>query len=83
MNYVNNGDFTINRGRAKISVIKIFAHGLPSILDFGLDGDNEESPTLAQASLLCQNIQEDTSKMLAPSWGIVQDKVIHNLNLYL
>jgi len=41
--YINDGDGTVSRGKAKVSTIKIFAHGLPSILDFGLDGDNEES----------------------------------------
>lgn len=41
--YINDGDATVSRGKAKVSTIKIFAHGLPSILDFGLDGDNEEA----------------------------------------
>ncbi|CAA7386998.1 hypothetical protein [Chryseobacterium fistulae] len=43
INYINNGDKTINRSKQKISVIKIFSHGLPSVLDFGLDGKNEEA----------------------------------------
>jgi hypothetical protein len=41
--YINNGDATVARSRTKISTIKIFSHGLPSVLDFGLDGDNEDS----------------------------------------
>lgn len=40
--YLNEGDVTINRRKNKISIIKIYSHGLPSILDFGLDGDNEQ-----------------------------------------
>lgn len=40
--YINNGDATVNRGKTKVSTLKIFSHGLPSVLDFGLDGDNEE-----------------------------------------
>ncbi|MEA1850767.1 MULTISPECIES: hypothetical protein [unclassified Chryseobacterium] len=43
VDYINRGDATVNRSRIKISTIKIFSHGLPSILDFGLDGDNEEN----------------------------------------
>ena len=43
ISYINDGDATVSRKKAKISAIKIFSHGLPSILDFGLDGDNEES----------------------------------------
>lgn len=34
--YINNGDTTVDRSKLKISTIKIFSHGLPSILDFGL-----------------------------------------------
>lgn len=41
--YINDGDATVSRGKAKVSTLKIFSHGLPSILDFGLDGDNEEA----------------------------------------
>lgn len=41
--YINDGDSTISRGKAKISTMKIFSHGLPSIIDFGLDGNNEEA----------------------------------------
>ena len=41
--YINNGDTTVDRSKLKISTIKIFSHGLPSILDFGLDGKNEAS----------------------------------------
>ena len=43
INYINNGDATINRQDLKIGKIIIFAHGLPSVLDFGLDGKNEAS----------------------------------------
>ncbi|WP_415325670.1 hypothetical protein [Chryseobacterium sp. MMS23-Vi53] len=42
INYINNGDVTIDRKKNKISTIKIFSHGLPSVLDFGLDGKHEE-----------------------------------------
>lgn len=38
IDYINIGDATVNRSRLKISTIKIFSHGLPSILDFWLDG---------------------------------------------
>ncbi|MDH6252783.1 hypothetical protein M2347_002510 [Chryseobacterium sp. H1D6B] len=41
--YINKGDATVNRGDVKIETIKIFSHGLPSVLDFGLDGKNEEA----------------------------------------
>jgi len=43
INYINNGDTTVDRKKLKINTIKFFSHGLPSILDFGLDGKNEES----------------------------------------
>lgn len=43
VNYINNGDATITRENLKIGKIIIFAHGLPSVLDFGLDGKNQES----------------------------------------
>ena len=42
VNYINNGDATITRENLKIGKIIIFAHGLPSVLDFGLDGKNQE-----------------------------------------
>jgi hypothetical protein len=35
--YINQGDATISRERLKVGVMKVFSHGLPSILDFGLD----------------------------------------------
>lgn len=41
--YINKGDATVNRSDVKIEMIKIFSHGLPSVLDFGLDGANEEA----------------------------------------
>ena len=41
--YINRGDATISRDILKIGTIKIFSHGLPSILDFGLDGSNSNS----------------------------------------
>lgn len=41
VNYINKGDATTDRSTIKIETIKIFSHGLPSVLDFGLDGDNE------------------------------------------
>ena len=41
--YINRGDATISRDVLKIGTIKIFSHGLPSILDFGLDGVNNSS----------------------------------------
>jgi len=40
INYINKGDATIDRKKLKIGAIKIFAHGYPSIIDFGLDGKN-------------------------------------------
>lgn len=43
INYINKGDATITREDLKIGKIIIFAHGLPSVLDFGLDGENEAS----------------------------------------
>ena len=43
INYINSGDSVITRDKVKIGTIKIFSHGLPSILDFGLDGKNENS----------------------------------------
>lgn len=43
IDYINSWDKTVDRKKVKISVIKIYAHGLPSIFDFGLDGDNEET----------------------------------------
>ncbi len=42
IDYINNGDATVQRSNKKIGILKIFAHGLPSIFDFGLDGENEE-----------------------------------------
>ncbi|WP_452222559.1 hypothetical protein [Lacinutrix chionoecetis] len=41
INYINNGDATVSRSNKKLGIIKIYSHGLPSILDFGLDGPNE------------------------------------------
>ena len=41
--YINQGDATISRERLKVGVMKVFSHGLPSILDFGLDGANSSS----------------------------------------
>jgi len=41
INYLNKGDSKVIRGDVKISTIKVFAHGLPSIFDFGLDGKNQ------------------------------------------
>jgi len=41
--YINNGDATVARNKTKISTVKIFSHGLPSVLDFGLDGKNADS----------------------------------------
>lgn len=43
IDYINKGDKTIDRNNLKIEAIKIFSHGLPSILDFGLDGKNEKT----------------------------------------
>ncbi|WP_312079028.1 hypothetical protein [Chryseobacterium sp.] len=43
INYINNGDATVDRSKTKVATLKIFAHGLPKVLDFGLDGDNEEA----------------------------------------
>jgi hypothetical protein len=43
INYINKGDSVNSRNKVKIGVIKIFSHGLPSILDFGLDGSNENT----------------------------------------
>jgi len=48
--YLNEGEKELNRLEpnskghiVKIGLIKIFAHGLPSIFDFGLDGANQSS----------------------------------------
>ncbi|TRX32193.1 hypothetical protein FNW52_17310 [Flavobacterium sp. ZT3R18] len=38
--YINYGNHLIKRDEIKIDVLKIFSHGLPSIIDFGLDGKN-------------------------------------------
>lgn len=43
INYINKGDGNVSRSKIKISTIKFFSHGLPSVLDFGLDGDHEEN----------------------------------------
>lgn len=43
IDYINKGDATVKRSDVKIGTIKIFSHGLPSILDFGLDGKNSSS----------------------------------------
>ncbi|WP_445456830.1 hypothetical protein [Flavobacterium sp. HNIBRBA15423] len=43
IDYINNGDGSVNRENVKIGTIKIFSHGLPSILDFGLDGNNSST----------------------------------------
>lgn len=43
INYINKGDATITRASLKIGKIIIFAHGLASIIDFGLEGENEAS----------------------------------------
>jgi len=43
INYINNGNKKIGRETIKIKTIKIFAHGLASVLDFGLDGNNRQS----------------------------------------
>jgi hypothetical protein len=40
IDYINKGDATVKRSDVKIGTIKIFSHGLPSVLDFGLDGKN-------------------------------------------
>ncbi|MEO8236663.1 MAG: hypothetical protein ABI576_01045 [Flavobacterium sp.] len=38
--YINEGNDKVKRDNVKIEILKIFSHGLPSILDFGLDGKN-------------------------------------------
>lgn len=43
LDYINKGDATVKRSDVKIGVMKIFSHGLPSILDFGLDGKNSST----------------------------------------
>lgn len=43
IDYINKGDATVKRSDVKIGTIKIFSHGLPSILDFGLDGANSST----------------------------------------
>jgi len=42
IDYINNGDNTINRQMQKIGTIKIFAHGKPNSIEFGLKGRNED-----------------------------------------
>lgn len=41
--YINEGDSTVNRTIIKVDTIKIFSHGYPLSLEFGLDGSNESS----------------------------------------
>ena len=41
INYMNSGDAKVKREKVKIGAIKVFAHGLPSAFDFGLDGKNQ------------------------------------------
>lgn len=43
INYINNGDATVKRSVTKIETVKIFSHGYPLSLEFGLDGSNEAS----------------------------------------
>ncbi|MDD2369933.1 MAG: hypothetical protein PHQ90_11565 [Sulfuricurvum sp.] len=38
--YINEGDATVKRSTTKIETVKIFSHGYPSNLVFGLDGKN-------------------------------------------
>jgi len=40
INYINNGDKNRDRNIFKIGIVKIFAHGYPLSLEFGLDGAN-------------------------------------------
>ncbi|EJL61998.1 hypothetical protein PMI10_03090 [Flavobacterium sp. CF136] len=37
---INEGNDKVKRDDVKIEILKIFSHGLPSILDFGLDSKN-------------------------------------------
>ncbi|MEO8234259.1 MAG: hypothetical protein ABI549_02490 [Flavobacterium sp.] len=43
ISYINNGEGSNTRDKVKVGIVKIFSHGLPSILDFGLDGSNSKS----------------------------------------
>jgi len=38
LNYLNQGDDSIDRDQIEVKVIKFFSHGLPSTIDFGMDG---------------------------------------------
>jgi hypothetical protein len=40
INHINNGDKNRDRNIFKIGIMKIFAHGYPLSLEFGLDGAN-------------------------------------------
>jgi hypothetical protein len=62
--YLNDGDEKSNRLKpnsdeevVKIGVIKIFAHGLPSIFDFGLDGKNQYSQRFQISDVLKLNVK--------------------------
>lgn len=50
IDYINNGDKTVDR-KIKIRMIKIFAHGLPMVLDFGLDGKNEKNQQFTESHI--------------------------------
>lgn len=41
VDYLNKGDKHCDRSKIIVKELTIFSHGLPSILDFGLDGSNE------------------------------------------
>ncbi|MGA9638912.1 hypothetical protein [Flavobacterium sp.] len=57
IDYINKGDATVKRSDVKIGVIKIFSHGLPSILDFGLDGDNSSNQQFTANNVLDLSIE--------------------------
>jgi hypothetical protein len=62
INYINNGDVSNSRDKVKVGIIKIFSHGLPSILDFGLDGNNSKSQRFEISHVAKLKVESFTKK---------------------
>ncbi|MCG8894616.1 hypothetical protein G1K97_13035 [Tenacibaculum finnmarkense] len=65
VNYINKGNDKVSRENVKISEIKIFSHGLASVLDFGLDGVNRQSQQfgISHASQLKKEVFTEKAKL--------------------